>query len=430
MTREVGWERNKDPLPIWEHRGKVALVGRGHSATDRRWDGESMDKTLGAYTIIAAQEAMDDAGIRPDEVDGIITSPGGQPGGAPIGDTWGPVREYFDPPYDSEDGLTQVTAEWLARQMNLTNIKYYNSHGDTLWNLIAQAAQLVGDGRCEVCLVPYPTGNLQGRYHQTPGLEARGGAQWQSPWGWGLSGQGFTFEQYARKYGTNHDRMAPFIIQERKNGLLVPFSYYATHEPEPFTEEDYLNGRWIAQNLSIFDCDRPVQAAACYVITTAERAKDMKQKPVYILDHTESSFQPRSFVQTLDDTEEWCDIQANRSYQSSGMGPDDIDIFLPYDGFAIFTQYYIESFGWRGVKKGEAHDFYAGDISIEGPNPLNTGGGNMGTGRMRTTFITDPMEQLQGRAGPRQVKIKAEVAVTHGVLPGNAATLWFSSTPG
>ena len=112
-----------------------------------------------------------------------------------------------------------------------------------------------------------------------------------------------------------------------------------------------------------------------------------------------------------------------------GLRPEDIDLFAPYDGFAVFTQYSLEAFGWRGVKRGEAHDFYAGDITLEGPNPINSGGGNMGTGRMRTVFITDPLEQLQGRAGPRQVSINAEVAVTIGVLPGNAAALAFSTSP-
>ena len=433
MVREVGWERNRDPLPKWEHRGKVALAARGHSPTDRRWDGESMDKTLGAYTIIAARAAIEDAGIRPEDVDGIITSPGGQPGGAPIGDTWGPVRPFFDSPYHSEDGLTQVTAEWLKWQMpELKNVKYMMSHGDTIWNLMGLAAQLVGDGRCQVALVTYPTGNLAGRYHQNPDTRARGPAQWSSPWGWGLSGQGFTFEQYCRKYGSNHDRMAPFVVTEHENGLLWEPSYYAQHEREPFTTEDYLNGRWVAQNLSIFDCDRPVQCSAAYIVTTAERAKDMRHKPVYFLEHTESAFQPRSLVQDLDDTEAFTDTQAKRFYQASGLKPDDIDLFGPYDGFAVFTQYFIEAFQWRGVKRGEAHDLYAGDISRDGPNPLNTGGGNMGTGRMRTAYFSDPLEQLQGRAGPRQVKMKGgrpEVAVTHGVLPGNAATIALSTSP-
>ncbi|MDA1096297.1 MAG: thiolase family protein [Chloroflexi bacterium] len=429
MMKENGWERSRDPVGIWEHRGKVALAGRGHSATDRRWDGESLDQTLGVHVMDAARLAMEDAGISPDEVDGIVTSAGGQPGGAPLSDVWAP-RPFFDPPYDSEDGLTHVTAGWLAQQMGLKNVKYTYSHGGPIWNLIGLAAQIVGDGRATVVLVPYPNGNLPGRYHQNPSNVARGPAQWSDTWGWGLSGQGFTFDQYCRKYGSNHDRMAPFVVQEHQNGLLWPHSYYAQHEPEPFTTEDYLNGRMIAKGLSIFDCDRPVMAGACYVVTTAERARNMKQKPVYVLDHTESGFSPRSLVQTLDDTEEWTDVQAKRAYAGSGLTAKDIDLFAPYDGFAVFTQYFLEAFGWRGVKRGEAHDFYAGDISLGGPNPINSGGGNMGTGRMRTVFVTDLMEQLQGRAGARQVKIKAEVAVTIGVLPVTAGVLALSSNPG
>ena len=426
--REQGWERNKEPLGIWEHRGKVALVGRGHSPTDRRWDGVNMDATLGAYEMIAAKAAMEDAGISPDEVDGIITSAGGQPGGGPFGDLWAP-RPYFDPPYDTEDGLTSVTGQWLARQMGLKNVRYVNNRGDHLWNLMGLAVQAVGDGRCSVCLVPYPNGNLGGRYHQESGLEVRGGAQWSAPWGWGLVGQGYQFLQYCRKYGSHHDRMAPFIVQEHKNGLLWPHSYYAQHEPQPFTVEDYINGRWIAEGLSIFDCDRPVQAGACYVITTADRARDMKQKPVYILDHTETQYENRSLIQTLEEAEEGTDIMARKAYAGSGLHPGDIDIFEPYDGFAVFTQYFLEAFRWRGVKRGEAHDFYAEDITPQGPNPFCTCGGNMGTGRMRTAYFSNAMEQIQGRAGALQAQ-KSDIVVTVGVTPGTAATIVMSSTPG
>jgi hypothetical protein len=81
------------------------------------------------------------------------------------------------------------------------------------------------------------------------------------------------------------------------------------------------------------------------------------------------------------------------------------------------------------LRRGEAHAFYAGDISLAGPNPINSSGGNMGTGRMHTVFIIEPLEQFQGRDGPRQVSIKAEVALTIGVLPGNAASLAFSTNP-
>ena len=66
------WRRDKDGLGVWEHRGKVAVAGVGHSPVDRRWDGVSMDKTLGAYSILACQKAMDEAGVTPDQIDGVI----------------------------------------------------------------------------------------------------------------------------------------------------------------------------------------------------------------------------------------------------------------------------------------------------------------------------------------------------------------------
>src|SRR5437868_14552561 len=66
------WRRDKDGLGVWEHRGKVAVAGIGHSPVDRRWDGASMDKTLGAYSILACRKAMDEAGVTPDQTDGVI----------------------------------------------------------------------------------------------------------------------------------------------------------------------------------------------------------------------------------------------------------------------------------------------------------------------------------------------------------------------
>ena len=68
------WRRDKDGLGVWEHRGKVAVAGVGHSPVDRRWDGVSMDKTLGAYSVLACQKAMDKDGVTPDQIDGVISA--------------------------------------------------------------------------------------------------------------------------------------------------------------------------------------------------------------------------------------------------------------------------------------------------------------------------------------------------------------------
>src|SRR2546423_15545459 len=75
------WRRDTDGLGVWEHRGKVAVAGYGHSPVDRRWDGTSMDQTLGAYSILACQKAMDEAGVNPDPIYCIICWPRHNAGG-------------------------------------------------------------------------------------------------------------------------------------------------------------------------------------------------------------------------------------------------------------------------------------------------------------------------------------------------------------
>ncbi len=180
------WRRDKDGLGVWEHRGKVAVAGVGHSPVDRRWDEVSMDKTLGAYSILACQKAMDEAGVTADQIDGVICCDshiaGGSGGSA---SQWAP-RPYFAPPYDSEWGLTLVNAKWLIEQMGLPNVKFAPTGLPTISEMVGMAAQAVGDGVCHTCLVIYPTGNLEGRYRrggENADDYARGARQWTAPWG-------------------------------------------------------------------------------------------------------------------------------------------------------------------------------------------------------------------------------------------------------
>jgi acetyl-CoA acetyltransferase len=422
MQSQTGWQRNREGLGIWEHRGKVAVAGFGHSPVERRWD-ENLEHSLGAYSILAAQRAMEEAGISPDEIDGVVSGPG------PLGANWAP-RPFFDPPYDSEDGLTKVTAEWLARGLGLKNVKYLNSWPGQIGVLWGLAAQAVGDGLCNNCLMLYPVGNLAGRYQHNPQTHARGAGQWTNPWGWwGMTSWAYSFDQYCRRYGSNHDRMAPLVVNLRRNGLMIPWGYYTTHDPTPFTTEDYLNARWVCKPMGLFDCDLPVQAASCYLITSAERARDLKQPPVYILNHAQAQHRVRSMIETVEETEAWTSRMARMIYEGSGLSASDVDIFNPYDGFALFTQYWLEAFGWHRVKKGEAHDFYAGDISVEGPHPFMSSGGNLGSGRTRAAIFTDCIEQLRGTAGPRQVKVRAETAVAGCVLPAGNGHVAFGKHP-
>jgi hypothetical protein len=115
------------------------------------------------------------------------------------------------------------------------------------------------------------------------------------------------------------------------------------------------------------------------------------------------------------------DRAAGRMYEGAGLGPDDVDVFNPYDGYAPMAQFFLEAFQWHGVKRGDAFAFYAGDIGVEGPHPFSSGGGNLGTGWLRTAMYTDSIEQLRGTAGTRQVKVRAETALAAFTTPSDAA---------
>ena len=85
-------------------------------------------------------------------------------------------------------------------------------------------------------------------------------------------------------------------------------------------------------------------------------------------------------------------------YEAAGLGPKDVDIFKPYDGYAPMAQFFLEAFQWHGVKRGDAFAFYADD-RVEGPHPFCSSGGNLGNGRTRTATYTDSSEHLRGTAG-------------------------------
>ncbi|MBI2887546.1 MAG: hypothetical protein HYY02_10100 [Chloroflexi bacterium] len=420
--------RTKTGLGVWEHRGKVAVAGIGFAPTMRRWDGEDLSTSVGALTIVAAQKALDDAGISKGEIDGVVACPIG------MGDNWGPEsvtgRPYFAPPYDTEDGLIGTSADWLVKNMGLWNAKS-TFHGAACFNTaMSVGAQVVGDGLANTILVIRGMGNPPGRYHQAPDTNYSGPRQWSAPFDWRLEPLiAYGFDQYCRKYGKTHDMVAPFVLNQRRNGLLMPEGYYAQHRPETPTKEDYLAARWVVKPMCIMDMDLPIQTAVAFVVTTGERARGMKQKPVYILTHCSQRGVVRSTTETLDETEAFAANIAGMCYEGSGLTARELDVFNPYDGYTLFTQYYLEAFGWHGVKRGEALDFYAGDIRVEGPHPFSSSGGNNGNGRTRSWGQYDCIQQLRGQAGRRQVRIKAETAIAGAFTPGTSDWTVYSTSP-
>ena len=428
--------RTEEGLGLWEHRGKVAAVGIGHSPTARRWDGRP-ETCVGALSLDALRRAMEDAGVDPADVDGLVMDPTTTTGAYwPRGRTAPEeVVNAFHATDNPLDGIAQLSSEWILGNMpELTDVGFAMYGDGCMARALCIAAQAVGDGLTHTCLVLKSWHNFEGRYYQggsNAGSDLPGRSALSALWGAPVCyGTALQFAEYCRKYGKTHDMMAPFIENSRRNGLKFPEGYWAQHRPEEITAEDYQAARWIAKPANLFDNDLPIMMAAAYVLTTAERARDMRQEPVYILNHASSRTRPRSLTPTLDEVEEDTARSARKIYEGAGITADDLSFENMYDGFALFHQFHLEGLGYRGVGFGEALDFYQTDIGIHGPNPVLPSGGNIGCGRSRIWMHTDCMQQLQQRAGERQVTgVKPEVAVSGGPMPLGGNFLVWGATP-
>ena len=440
ITEYKGWKREKPGLGVWPHRGKVAIAGLGHSNLDRRWDGQDMSKTLGAKAIQACEHALADAGISKDQVDGLLCCPLSLAGEGIAGAAghWGP-RPYFSAPYDSEWGLSVVNNQWLIQNMGLNKVEFAPNDIPHIWDQTCMTAQAVADGKCKVALMVYTGANFEGRYRrggENAESQAKGMRAFTAPWG-NHGGNDFVnvfpLQQYCQRYGYTPDDVGPFVVNQHRNGLMSPWSFYANQEPAGLTLEEYKSSRFILRPLHLWDCDRPIHGVTAYVFTTAERAKDMRQPPVYVLGHAQHTGPTRSTQPVLDDMEASTDLGARMLLESAALTPKDIDILNPYDGYAYMTQFWLEAFQFHGVKRGDALRFYADDIRVEGPHPFCSGGGNLGNGRTRSAMYTDTIEQLRGRvgvaegftdpvkhlplAGKRKVRTRAEIGLCASAPP-------------
>src|SRR6202035_2779688 len=102
---------------------------------------------------------------------------------------------------------------------------------------------------------------------------------------------------------------------------------------------------------------------------------------------------------------------AARVYEAAGITAADVAFENAYDGFSLFHVFWIEGFGFFGIKRGETLDFFASqDISIDGPTPISPSGGNIGSGRTRFWVWTDTIQQVQGRAGAREGEEEGRIA--------------------
>ncbi len=162
----------------------------------------------------------------------------------------------------------------------------------------------------------------------------------------------------------------------------------------------------LAEPIRRLDCDIPVDGAAAFIFTSAERAKDLPHRPVYVSGYASGSPTRHRLPLhwPLDDIYETGGETARRLWEAAGVRPGEVDLPQLYDGFSPFVYFWLEVLGFCAV--GEAHRFVQDggiDADCRSGLPVLSGGGALGNGRMHgVPQMLECYLQLSGRAGDRQ----------------------------
>ena len=386
-----------------DNRGRAAVVGVGHSKVYRR-----ADVPLGTLAAEASKQAIQDAGLDVSDIDGVITA----------------VYQPFETGEGDREGINLVTPAFMVRALGLEVNWGESVIAGSTGHCMIEAINAVSAGACNYALVFRALYSPAGRrYGFINPATAEGSNQFRGPYGIFAPGMfALLTQRYMDKYGATREQLAAFASNNRDNALKWEHGYWAQHGGGPLTVEDYMTSRMISYPLCIHDCDLPVQGCGAFVVTSAERAKDLRHPPAYVLSTSapvNSDSQSFSIEESLA-----AGARLGRGlWRNAGVGPKDIDVVNFYDGFSIFTPWWSEALGFCG--EGEGFSFIAAPTL-----PLNTSSGNLGSGRMHgVPQIMDSVLQIMGRSGPRQVE-NAELAVAVVLQLTAGKGFVFSKSPG
>jgi acetyl-CoA acetyltransferase len=258
--------------------------------------------------------------------------------------------------------------------------------------------------------------NPPGKYSQLAQPKVGGAAQFTAPWGFGQNVVSFAlpWSRYMAKYGATREQLGTFVVRNRANAAENPNAVFYRR---PITLDDYLGDRIVAEPLSLLDCDMPVDGCGALVLTTVERARDLKQSPAVIRGGASLGIPPRrSLVLTLENFIESGGQLARALWSGTDLTASDVTHAQLYDGFSYFTPIWLELFGF--FPEGEGLLAIQDDTTTRtGKLPINTGGGALGMGRLHgSPQLIEAVLQIQGRAGPRQVA-DPSVALVHAGSP-------------
>jgi acetyl-CoA acetyltransferase len=354
----------------------------------------------------AASRALEDAGLSFSDVDGLATA-------------------GFFPMY-----ATGV-AEYLG--LHPTYVDETNFGGASFEVLVEHAAYAIEAGAAEVVLVTYGSVQLSqmGRRLGTGGGGGRGMAPgpaiYDALWGNTLVGSyALAARRHMHQFGTTPEQLAAVAVTMREHATSNP----SAQERKPITVDDVLSSRLVADPLHVLDCCVISDGGAACVVTTAERAADLKKRPVHILGGAHATTHHMNLSSMPDITISPAVQSGQLAFARAAISPSDVDVAQLYDSFTITVVLTVEDLGFCG--KGEGGDFVAdGGLGLAGRLPTNTDGGGLSACHpgMRGMFlIVEAVRQLRGECGATQVP-DAKIAVAHGTggMLSTGATLVLGS---
>ena len=292
-----------------------------------------------------------------------------------------------------------------------------NIGGSSFLAHVSRAAAAIAAGQCEVVLITYGATPIQaGRSIGTGGSGSSRLNPWpesfDAPYGAILAGLYATVaSRHMHEFGTTSEQLAEIAVTTRRHAGMNPDAMFR----DPITVEDVLASRMIAWPLHLFDCCVISDSGGALIVTSPERARDVKTKPVWLLGVGEGYDGLRGGHRDFMDVAPY--RSAPTSFAMAGVEHKDIDHLMVYDSFTITVLTSLEGLGF--CKKGEGGSFVEGGrLAIDGELPMNTDGGGLSSNHpgMRGIFlIIEAAKQLRGdyEGTPRQVK-DCKLSLCHG----------------
>jgi len=364
--------------------GRAAIAGIG--ATEFSKDSGRSELQL---AVEAVRAALDDAGLTPADVDGLVTFT-----------------------MDTNPEITVAQAAGIGELSFFSRVHY---GGGAACATVQQAALAVATGIAEV-VVCYRAFNERSGRRFGSGVQQREPSAEGAALGWNLpfglltpaSWVAMAAQRYLHTYGLTPDAFGPVAVTDRRHAARNPAAYFYG---KPITLADHAAARWIVEPLRLLDCCQETDGAQAIVVTSPERARTLPHPPALIMAAAQGAGraqeQMTSFYRDgLTGLPEMT-VVARQLWRTAGLTPADIDVAILYDHFTPFVLMQLEEFGF--CAPGEASDFVAADLL-----PLNTHGGQLGEAYLHgMNGIAEAVRQLRGTS-VNQAGTPAHVLVTAG----------------